>query len=110
MPDEFDFKKYKSFEEYAESVEGYRYIHDVYLKAVNHPVRRGILKIINERGDVSEEFLFTELKKQGTIKNMQDLQYNLDYLLKAFCIKRMEEADGKLYRLTKNGKIINYLE
>jgi hypothetical protein len=110
MPDEFDFKKYKSFEEYAKSVEGYRYIHDVYLKAVNHPVRREILNIINERGDVSEDFLFSELKKQGTIKNIEDLQYNLDYLLKAFCIKRIEKMDAKIYRLTKNGKIVDYLE
>lgn len=110
MPDEFDFKKYKNFEEFANSVEGYRYIHDVYLKAVNHPVRREILKIINRRGKATEEFLFKYLKKSEAIKDLNILKYNLDYLIKAFCIEKIEKEGKKYYQITKNGKIIDYLE
>jgi len=110
MTDDFVFKKYKNFEDYAESVEGNRYIHSVYLKAVNHPVRREILKIINQKGTVSEKFLFMYLQKEGLINDINTLKYNLDYLKKAFCIERVKEKSDKIYQITKNGKVIDYLE
>ena len=46
MPDEFDFKNYKSMKDYGKSLEGSKYLHDLYLKAVNHPVRREILEML----------------------------------------------------------------
>lgn len=110
MKDDFDLKKYKNFEDYAESLEGNRYIHSVYLKAVNHPVRREILKITNEKGTVSEKFLFMHLQKEGLINEINTLKYNLDYLRKAFCIERVKKNNDNLYQITKNGKVIDYLE
>jgi hypothetical protein len=38
MPDESDFKDFKSIEEFEKTVEGSKYFHDLYLKAVNHPI------------------------------------------------------------------------
>jgi len=110
MPDEFDFKNYENFDEFAESVEGSRYIHDVYLKAVNHPVRREILKILNIYGQSSEDNLHQKLKEKNLIKDKKNLIYNLDYLKKAYCIEKIER-DGKVfYKITKNGRIIEYLK
>ena len=35
MPDESDFRNYKTAEEFSKTVEGTRYLHSLYLKAVN---------------------------------------------------------------------------
>ena len=37
--------------------------------------------------------------------------YNMDFLIKAFCIKSMldEESDEIYYEITQSGKIIDYL-
>jgi len=48
MPNEFDFKNYKSIEEYGKTMEGTKYLHSLYLKAVNHPIRREILSIVSK--------------------------------------------------------------
>ena len=63
MPDEFDYKNYKSIEDFGKTLEGSKYYHDLYLKAVNHPMRREILKIINSSNEISEKELFSLLMK-----------------------------------------------
>ncbi|MHA1535098.1 MAG: hypothetical protein ACTSP8_10270 [Promethearchaeota archaeon] len=92
MPDEFDFHQYKSMDEYSKTMEGSKYLHDLYLKAVNHPVRREILEIV--------------------IKDENQLIYNIDYLLKAFCINSIKEGDdGEIfYEITQSGKVVEYFE
>jgi hypothetical protein len=113
MPDEFEFKKYKKFEEFEESIEGYRYYHDVYLKAINHPIRREILKAILEENNkkITEEGLYEVLKNKGIIKKREVLKYNLDYLKKAFCVEiiKDENSNKQYYQITQSGKIIEYL-
>ncbi|MBD3196056.1 MAG: hypothetical protein GF317_13440 [Candidatus Lokiarchaeota archaeon] len=112
MPDEFDFKNYKTFDEFGKTLEGNKYIHGLYLKAVNHPVRREILKIINKKHKISESELFEILKKNKVLKNKEIFDYNIDYLLKAFCIQRSKENPENtknVYEITQNGKVIEYL-
>ena len=60
MPDEFDYKNYKSMEDYSKTLEGTNYLHGLYLKAVNHPVRRQILEIVNKNEKVSKKTLLKE--------------------------------------------------
>ena len=61
MPDEFEFKNYKSMKDYSKSLEGTKYLHDLYLKAVNHPVRREILEIVNKAKKISKKELLKVL-------------------------------------------------
>jgi DNA-binding transcriptional ArsR family regulator len=111
MPDDYEFRKHKKFEDYEESLEANRYIHDAYLKAINHPVRRKILKLILQAEDpLSEDEIFRELKEQDLITERENLTYNLDYLLKAFCIEKIEQEEQITYTLTQSGKIIEYLK
>jgi len=112
MPDEFDFKNYKSMEEYSQTMEGTKYLHDLYLKAVNHPVRREILEIVNKAKKISKKELLKILIEKNVIKEENQLIYNVDYLLKAFCIKSIEEeGSGEIfYEITQSGKVIEYLE
>lgn len=110
MPDEFDYKNYKSMEEYSQTLEGTKYLHGLYLKAVNHPVRRQILEIVNKTKKISKNALLKELIEKNLIKEENQLIYNIDYLIKAFCINSIEEGNETFYEITQSGKVIEYLE
>ncbi|GAG77288.1 unnamed protein product [marine sediment metagenome] len=105
MPDEFDFHKYKSMDEYSKTMEGSKYLHDLYLKAVNHPVRREILEIVNKTKKISKKELLKKLIDSKVIKDENQLIYNIDYLLKAFCISSIKDSDdGEIfYEITQSG-------
>jgi len=109
MPDEFDFKNYESMEDYGKTVEGSKYLHSLYLKAVNHPVRREILTIVNEAKKISKKKLFDILKGKDLVNDKASLDYNIDYLLKAFCVKKTVEEDETYYEITQSGQVVDYL-
>jgi len=109
MSDEFDFKNFKTMEEFSKTLEGTKYLHDLYLKAVNHPIRREILNIVNE-GKISKENLFNRLKEGNILDDEGVLKYNIDYLLKAFCVKEIEDDDKTFYEITQSGEVVDYLK
>jgi len=109
MPDEFDFKNYESMEEYGKTVEGTKYLHSLYLKAVNHPIRREILIIVNESKRISKNNLLKILKDRDLVNDEALLDYNLDYLLKAFCVKKVVEENEIYYDITQSGQVVDYL-
>ena len=93
-------------------MEGSKYLHDLYLKAVNHPVRREILEIVNKTKRMSKKELLKKLLDSNTIKEENQLIYNIDYLIKAFCINSINDDDNSeiFYEITQSGKVIEYLE
>lgn len=109
MPNEFDFKNYKSIEEYGKTMEGTKYLHSLYLKAVNHPIRREILSIVSKAKKISKEKLFSILLDENVINDEFSLNYNIDYLIKAFCIEKIEEKNKIYYEITQSGRVIDYL-
>ncbi|MHA2283773.1 MAG: hypothetical protein ACXAC5_23260 [Promethearchaeota archaeon] len=109
MPDEFDFKNYESMEEYGKTVEGSKYLHSLYLKAVNHPVRREILIIVNAATKISKNNLLETLKDRDIISDVALLDYNIDYLIKAFCVKKTIEENIIYYEITQSGQVVDYL-
>ncbi|MCK4688607.1 MAG: hypothetical protein KAT66_10785 [Candidatus Lokiarchaeota archaeon] len=109
MPNEFDFKNYKSIEEYGKTMEGTKYLHSLYLKAVNHPIRREILSIVSKVKKISKEKLFSILLDENVINDEFSLNYNIDYLIKAFCIEKIEEKNKIYYEITQSGRVIDYL-
>lgn len=110
MPDEEDYKDYKTVEDYLQSREASRYYHDLYLKAVNHPVRREMLKIIKEKRRITRKELLKLLTEAGLIKDDFALQYNIDFLTKALCVKSIEEGENIIYEITQAGKVIDFLK
>ena len=112
MPDEFDFKNYKTMEEFGRSIEGTRYLHDLYLKAVNNPIRREILKIVNDLKRISKKDLVNKLIKDKVIEDDSMFNYNMDFLIKAFCINSIkdEKSNEIFYEITQSGKVIEYLK
>jgi len=112
MPDESDFKDYKSIEEFGKTMEGSKYFHDLYLKAVNHPVRREILTLLSGNDGLSKEILVNHLLEKKLISDENMFKYNADYLIKALCIeiKRDESSGEDVYFITQEGKVIDYLD
>ncbi|MGQ4873558.1 MAG: hypothetical protein ACP6IY_05725 [Promethearchaeia archaeon] len=110
MPNEFDFRNFKTIEEFNKTVEGVRYLHDLYLKAVNHPIRREMLEIINEKKRISEKELIQILKDKDIINDDSIFKYNMDFLIKAFCVNKIEEDDAVYYEITQSGEVVKYLD
>jgi len=110
MPDEFDFHQYKTMEEFGKSVEGVKFLHDLYLKAVNHPIRREILNIVNESKLTAKKKLIKRLLNEKIISDESMFKYNIDFLIKAFCINQIEKDDDIFYEITQSGKVVDYLK
>ena len=112
MPDESDFKNFKTMEEFGKSVEGSRYLHDLYLKAVNHPIRREILEIVNKETRISRRILLEILIDRDLVADEFVFNYNLDYLIKAFCIESVidQKSNELFYEITQSGKVIEYFK
>jgi len=110
MPDESDFKNYESMEDYGKTVEGSKYLHSLYLKAVNHPIRREILILVNKAKKISKENLLKVLKDKDLITDEAAFKYNMDYLIKAFCVKELEEDDITYFEITQSGQVVDYLK
>ena len=109
MPDEFDFRNYKTIEEFSKTLEGVKYLHDLYLKAVNHPIRREILNIVNETKIIAKKKLFDELVSKEINNDDSMFNYHIDFLIKAFCINQIEKDDDIYYEITQSGKVVDYL-
>ncbi len=112
MPDEFDFKNYKTMEEFSKSLEGTKYLHDLYLRAVNNPIRREILNIVNDLKQVPKSTLLQLLIVRKILEDEHMFNYNMDFLIKAFCIQSIkdEKIDEIVYEITQSGKVVEYLE
>jgi hypothetical protein len=109
MPDESDFKNYESMEEYSKTVEGTKYLHSLYLKAVNHPIRREILILVNKAKKISKEDLLKTLLDNDLLSDESSFNFNMDYLVKAFCVKKFEEKNMIYFEITQSGQVVDYL-
>ncbi|MFX1398837.1 MAG: hypothetical protein ACFFAS_17540 [Promethearchaeota archaeon] len=109
MSDEFEFRNYNTIEEFGKTIEGSKYFHDLYLKAVNHPIRRKILEIINKQNKISYRVLVKKLIEMKIIKDDYSVDYNINFLVKALCLNIVNENGEILYQITQGGKVIEYL-
>lgn len=85
-----------------------RMAHANYLKAVNHPTRRRILEILYKE-PVSKETLVQALIKEKMLSEPRAINFHLDLLLKANCIKISCEGEKKILEITQEGKVVDYL-
>ncbi len=88
----------------GDSIESTRLYHELYLRAVSNPLRRKILRVLKE-GSANIE----ELSSKTGIGN-EALKWHLDTLEHGFCVEK-ENIDGKwFYKLTQEGRVVDYLE
>ena len=88
----------------SDSIEKTRKYHERYFRALNNPLRREILKGLKEGCKT-----FEDLQSKTSLDN-EALKWHLSILEHDFCVEK-EIKQGKLYyRLTQEGRIIDYLE
>jgi DNA-binding transcriptional ArsR family regulator len=87
-----------------ESMEETREYHLRYLRAVNNPVRRSILRALRG-GEMSFEKLLSTTGLEEKI-----LRWHLEILEAGFCVEKRERDGTLYYNLTKEGKVIEYIE
>ena len=80
--------------------------HGQHLKAVNHPIRREILKFVNEEEEILEHNLLNKLKENDTLDSEDVFKYHMDFLLQTLCVEKIEEEDKVLFKILPNGKVI----
>lgn len=81
-----------------------RQFHERYLKAVNSPLRRKILLVLNTKNATFEEL------EAKTGLNGTALKWHLSLLEHGFCIEKEEKGGILIYKLTREGKVVNYID
>ena len=81
--------------------------HAAHIKAVSHPIRREMLTFINEVEQISETELLDKLKKKNILDDVNMFKYNMDFLIQALCVEKVEDDNaGTSYKILLGGKVI----
>ena len=81
--------------------------HAFHLRTVNNPIRREMLRILNEVEKASQEDFFEKLKANNILDKEGVFKYNIDYLIQADCVKKIEEDGNKInFEILPAGNVI----
>ena len=80
--------------------------HAQHLKAVNHPIRREILKRVYDANIIPREILLKDLIDKNIIEQEDVFDYNMQFLIQAQCVKLIKENNKVSYELLPGGKVI----
>jgi DNA-binding transcriptional ArsR family regulator len=78
--------------------------HLRYLRAMNNPIRRTILRELKGGSTTLEEL------KTGTSIDEKTLGWHLDILEWGYCVEKQIKDDRAYYLLTKEGSVVDYLD
>ena len=78
--------------------------HERYLGAVNSPLRRKILCALVEGNATIEEL------EAKTGLDEITLKWHLSVLESGFCIEKENKQENLIYKLTQEGKVVEYIE
>ncbi len=86
--------------------------HSVMLKAVNHPIRRKMLEIVNENNFIKKDDFLKRLIEDDIIADEGTFDYNTNFLIQAQCIiaHQDDNSDEISYEITRAGKVIEHYE
>ncbi|MFX1375650.1 MAG: hypothetical protein ACFFA0_07545 [Promethearchaeota archaeon] len=80
--------------------------HAQHLKAVNHPIRREMLRIVYVEQSIQEKQLINKLIKEKIIEDTAIFNYHMDFLLQALCVEKIEQEEIVHYNILPGGKVI----
>ena len=86
------------------SLEDVKERHLKYFRAVSSPLRRDILKALDE-GELTKEAL-----QSRTNLDCKTLGWHLDILEQASCVEVERRAGEVIYKITRQGRIVERLE
>ena len=78
--------------------------HRRYLRAINNPIRRKVLRSI-ERGNTNIAAI-----SEDTGTDEKTLSWHLRILEDGFCVERTIDGDQEEYKLTQEGRVVDYLD
>lgn len=85
-------------------MEGVKERHLKYFRAISSPLRRDILKVLEE-GEATIEAL-----QSRTNLDCKTLEWHLDILQQASCVERESREGEAIYKITRQGRIVDRLE
>ena len=88
----------------TDSIEETRLFHTRYLRAINSPLRRKILRLLNEGHSTVEQLQLKMSLDTATLK------WHLDILEHGFCIEKQINQGNLIYKLTQEGKVVDFLD
>ena len=88
----------------GDSLEETREYHLRYLRAVNNPLRRDILRALKD-GDATIETL-----QSKTGMDAKTLEWHLSILEHGFCVEKEIREGETFYKLTQEGKVVDYVD
>jgi DNA-binding transcriptional ArsR family regulator len=78
--------------------------HRRYLRAMNNPIRRTILRELKGSSATLEEL------KTRTDIDEKTLSWHLDILEWGYCVEKQMKHDRAYYLLTKEGSVVDYVD
>jgi predicted transcriptional regulator len=87
-----------------QSADETRQFHGRYLRAINSPLRRTILRTLKEGCKTVEDL------ESKTGMDSDTLKWHLAVLENASCVEKDEKQTKPVYRLTQEGSVVDYLE
>ena len=88
----------------AASMEETKERHRRYLRAMNNPVRRTILRELKDNSATLQEL------KIRTNIDEKTLSWHLDILEWGYCVEKQLKQDHTYYLLTKEGSVVDYID
>ena len=88
----------------SNSIEETRLYHTRYLRAINSPVRRKILRALKEGASTTEEL------QSSTGLDSESLRWHLSVLEHGFCVEKSMEKGRVVYKLTQEGEVVDYMD
>ena len=89
-------------EEKSNSEVKMKQVHELYLRAINNPLRRKILNVLKENNFTIEELAVNTCLDECTLK------WHLNVLESGLCVEKEDNKGNILYKLTQFGKVIDY--
>lgn len=80
--------------------------HAQHLKAVNNPIRKEILKIVNSAGQISAEELITTLKDENILNDSNLFEYHSSFLTQSLCMEKVDVEGETYYKILPGGKVV----
>ena len=88
----------------TDSIEETRLYHLRHLRAINNPLRRKILRVLNEENTIIEQLECKMSLDKATLK------WHLDRLEHGFCVEKQVKHGKLVYILTQEGKVVDFLD
>ena len=86
------------------SIEETRRYHTFYLRAINSPIRREILRVLKGGSATLDDL------QASTGLGREALRWHLSVLERGFCVEKAMEQGKAVYRITQEGMVVDRLE